>query len=226
MERRNNKRYILAMGVMIYLVLCLCIFMLNHTYNGIFWISFGFMTLAYLSCGAILFAKAGTNVQEYYLNQELYHLLLIYLIIETAAALFFIGVNVGFFSPVWVFLIQMILFAAFAVLNFLLAIRRNETNAVIGVKERKRFIEISARQLEETASFCGEPGLQKELIRLAEDLHYSVPSADEEIRKTEEEIKWYIERINKSVRERNYENAANDTEQLKLLISRRNSTVR
>lgn len=227
MKNRSHKYHVIAMGAIAYLVIIVCVFVLNRNFDKVFWVSFSFLTLSYVLCGIGVFLNSGAGARKYFLNIESYQLLWGYLVIENIIALIWIITNNWFSNLTFTFLSQLVVLGGFLIFNILTIIRKNEAEAAADhVRSKKSFIEDASMQIREIAFQCEDEKMKKLLSHVAEELHYSPPCMDEELIGVENEIEKYINHIQMTVSKGEYDDVEKHAEQILLLIKKRNRLYR
>lgn len=107
----KKSRLILPITLLIfYATYCLVVFLVSKTFPQGFWISFGFVTLAYLFMDFSLMYVSHDNIKKQVVGLPVGTMSVIYFIVEMILGTVFMFVNVSFLAY---FLPQIILFALF-----------------------------------------------------------------------------------------------------------------
>ena len=107
----KKSRLILPITLLIfYATYCLVVFLVSKTFPQGFWISFGFVTLAYLFMDFSLMYVSHDNIKKQVVGLPVGTMSVMYFIVEMILGTVFMFVNVSFLAY---FLPQIILFALF-----------------------------------------------------------------------------------------------------------------
>ena len=157
--------------------------------SAAFWVGFGFFTFNALIAILILllFANKETTVRDVFFNAPLYYIGTVYF--AAAGILSVLHMLIGLLALQWVFVVQLIVFAIFAV-YFILALvqKTNAENVIEKVKLKNDFIRTMTAKLEDLAAGIEDRETRIKVEALAEEFKYSKPIAHKDLVELETKI--------------------------------------
>ena len=157
--------------------------------SAAFWVGFGFFTFNALIAILILllFANKETTVRDVFFNAPLYYIGTVYF--AAAGILSVLHMLIGLLALQWVFVVQLIVFAIFAI-YFILALvqKTNAENVIEKVKLKNDFIRTMTAKLEDLAAGIEDRETRIKVEALAEEFKYSKPIAHKDLVELETKI--------------------------------------
>lgn len=199
----------------------ICAFLLVSKHNDVFWLTYAFTTIAFLSqiVFGILFDKKNLNYK--FLSLPIFYINAIYLVVQLIACLICFIIPV---SNVFAFIIQILILAINAVV-ILISIMGKENISNVGNEIEKNTKNIQMLTMESELLFTSQEDINKkrELKKLYEAIRYSDPvSSTESIRLVDEEINNLLQKIKDNVTSMSSGDLAKEIEPILELIAKRN----
>lgn len=187
---KKQKNFLLT--ALIYVILLgvynLLVFVIFKEHSAVFWVSYGFVILAFgVQITSMLLSFRRADVETAFFGIPLASFSLFYLIAEICVGtIFMIFQNVGTTIPL---VIQVLLFAAFAVIA-VIALMARDTVREIGESVKQKVTQLKSVRvdIEMLLEHCADPELKTRLRKLAETVRYSDPMTTEAIADVEERI--------------------------------------
>ena len=197
-------------------------------HNEIFWMSWGFMMVAFLSMAVVglLLGRQGMLLRDWLFGYPILKHSTIYLIAEFAASTLFVILE-DTVSWQWALIVQFLLLAVylvFAISCFMAKEAIREINTK--VSDKTRFIKLLRADAEMLAAKCEEPTLKEQCRKFAEDVRFSDPMSSEALFELEKELIFTVSECDKAICARDYPLAAELCGKASLLLAERNRKCR
>lgn len=191
----KNKSGGFAILLLVFAVLTIVLLVVPTEKTTSFWISYGFMTFAFVAQVLIwnIGFKKDNSLKKNFLGIPIVHIGVVYLILQSLATVLFDFLKVeNWVSTV----ISVLILGLFAVLMISSQIARDEINRVENkVKEKVDFIRLIQCDVELLASSEKNAKTKKALEDLAEKIRFSDPISNEQLVSIEDKIKEKIEKL-------------------------------
>lgn len=188
MKTTKISNLFLALVGGIYLFISLIVGIITEG-SAAFWVGFGFFTFNALIAILILllFANKETTIRDVFFNAPLYYIGTVYF--AAAGILSVLHMLIGLLALQWVFVVQLIIFAIFAI-YFILALvhKTNAENVIEKVKLKNDFIRTMTAKLEDLAAGIADRETRIKVEALAEEFKYSKPIAHKDLVELETKI--------------------------------------
>ena len=214
---------------LIYLILLgvfnLLVFTIFKTRTSVFWLSYGFMTEAFVvQIISMLLAFKTADVETAFFGIPLASFSIYYLCAALiVGAVFMIFQKAGF---VLALVIQVLLLAAFLIIAIIPLLARDTVQAVgENVKRNVTNLKSVLVDIEMLASSCAEPELKQALMKLADTVKYSDPMSNESVELIEQRIMRKISELRVSMDGRQTSDALQACEDLEQLYVERNKKL-
>lgn len=189
MKKSGSVRNLLLVLVGIIFIVLPLLSGLISGFDENFWVGFAFFAFATAVTVAIIliYGSSSMDLKSIMFHTPIYFLAVYYYGI--CAVLDFIHMLFGTFSMKFTFIVQILVFAFFAILFVISLIHVNVAKGTNDkVKEKNDFIRTSAVKLNTIASMCRDADLAKALNRLSEEFKYSSPASHPSLGQIEYEI--------------------------------------
>ena len=224
---KKNKVYLgLALIYVILLgVFNLLAFTIFKTHTNVFWISYAFMTLAFLVQLVVTFLSFRSfEVDAMFFNIPLASFSVYYLCAALAVGVvFMIFQKAGF---VLALVLQVLILAAFLIISIISILSRDAVKA-IGDNVRKNVTNWKSVlvDVETLTATCSDPELKQSLLRLADTVKYSDPMSNEAVENVEQRIMAGICELRIHLDNSQTEEAMQACRKLELLLVERNKKL-
>ncbi len=186
-----------------------------------FWTGFGFFTFGAIVAVVILllFGNKQTTIKDVFFNAPIYYIGAVYFAVSGIISV--LHMLIGLLPFKWLFVIELIVFAVFAV-YFILAMvsKTNAENVTEKVKVKNDFIRTMTVKLENIASGIEDRDTRIKVESLAEEFKYSKPIAHKDLIEIESKIEIAVDELAE----------ANDIDAsvkaIKLMITQRNNIAK
>ena len=214
---------------LIYLILLgvfnLLVFTIFKTRTSVFWLSYGFMTEAFVvQIISMLLAFKTADVETAFFGIPLASFSIYYLCAALiVGAVFMIFQKAGF---VLALVIQVLLLAAFLIIAIISLLARDTVQAVgENVKRNVTNLKSVLVDIEMLAFSCAEPELKQALMKLADTVKYSDPMSNESVELIEQRIMRKISELRVSMDGRQTSDALQACKDLEQLYVERNKKL-
>jgi hypothetical protein len=195
MKKQKN----LILTALIYAILLgvynLLVFVIFKNYSSVFWMSYGFTTLAFgVQITSMLLAFKRADIETVFFGMPLASFSFFYLIAQICVGtIFMIFQNIGTTIPL---VIQTIMLAAFLVVA-IIAIMARDTVQAIGDEVKRKVEQHKATNVdvEMLYSSCSNAELKAKLKKLSETIRYSDPMTNEAIADVDQRIQQKISEL-------------------------------
>lgn len=212
--------YLILLGVMNLLV-----FTIFKTRTPVFWISYSFMTIAFLiQVGSMFLAFKPSDVETVFFGMPLASFSVFYLIAALAVGVIFMifqraGVTLSL-------VIQILILAAYLVIA-IIAILSRDTVQAIGDNVRKNVASLQNTRVdvEMISTMCRDPELKNAVDKLADTIKYSDPMVTPAIQNVEERIGRKMSELRVYVENNQVADAMDACRELELLYVERNKKL-
>lgn len=219
MKKINISTWLLALVGGIWAFVSL-IFGIITGADGDFWVGFAFLTFGAIVAVAVLLLFAGkdTDIRDAYLSFPIYYIGAFYFAANGLIAV--LHMLMGLLSFKWLFVIELIVFAAFAVYFILLIIgKKNVENVSEKVQLKNDFIRRMTVRVENIAVTPEDRETRAKLESLAEEFKYSKPIAHVELVELESKIELAVEELAAEITEERIKS-------VRLMLMQRNNTAK
>ena len=213
--------YVIMLGVFNMLA-----FMIFKNYANVFWISYSFMTLAFVVQFAALFLSffKKTDVETIFFGMPLVSFSLYYLIAELCVGtVFMIFQKIGTTIPV---IVQVLLLAVFSIVS-IIAIMARDAVQDIGDNVKQKVVQLKSVRVdvEVLLESCADAALKTKLKKLSETIKYSDPMSNDAIADVEQRIQQKISELRIYCESNEIEEAKKTCSALELLYVERNKRL-
>jgi len=214
---------------LIYIILLfvfnILVFTVFKKHTGVFWVSYVFMTAAFIvQIASVYLSFKKSDIESVFFGIPLASLSVYYLCAELAAGTVFMifqqaGVKLAL-------VIQILMLAAYAVVAIISLMARDTVREVeSGIKEKVADLRSVLVDIEILRDGCEDPELKEKLRKLSETVKYSDPISNEAVEDVEQRIRWKVAELKACVEDSNTEGAAKACKELEMLYSERNKKL-
>lgn len=211
MKKADTKRKNTIGIALIYVILLgvfnLLVFTIFKTRTNVFWLSYAFMTLAFVvQIISMFLAFKPADVETAFFGIPLASFSIYYLCAELViGALFMIYQRAGFTLAL---VIQIIVLAAFLVIA-IISVMSRDTVQQIGenIRENVSNLKSVLVDVELMRNSCTDPELKESLRRLSETIKYSDPMSNDSVTTVEQNIMRKLSELRVSIDDGQYEDA-------------------
>jgi hypothetical protein len=212
--------YAILLGVFNMLV-----FVIFKTHTSVFWMSYGFMTLAFVAqIVSMLLSFKKTDVDTIFFGIPLASFSVFYLIAELCVgAIFMVFQNVGTTIPL---VLQILILAAYLIVA-IIALMARDTVQEIGdnVKQKIGQLKSVKVDVEVLLESCSDPELKTKLRKLSETVKYSDPMTNDAIADVEQRIQQKVSELRIYCENNEVEEAKKTCSALEMLYVERNKKL-
>lgn len=205
--KRKNTIGIALIYVILLGVFNLLVFTIFKTRTNVFWLSYAFMTLAFVvQIISMFLAFKPADVETAFFGIPLASFSIYYLCAELViGALFMIYQRAGFTLAL---VIQIIVLAAFLVIA-IISVMSRDTVQQIGenIRENVSNLKSVLVDVELMRDSCTDPELKESLRRLSETIKYSDPMSNDSVTTIEQNIMRKLSELRVSIDDEQYEDA-------------------
>ncbi len=226
--KSNKTKNTVAIGL-VYVILLgvfnLLVFTISKSRNDVFWLSYGFMTLAFVVQIVSMFLSFKTaDVETAFFGIPLASFSIYYLCAELAiGALFMIFQQASFTLSL---VIQVIVLAAFLIIAIISLLARDTVQQISeDIKEHVSNLKSVLVDIEMIMDACTDPELKEKLRKLSETIKYSDPISNEAIADVEQRIMRKISELRINVDDNQIEDAKRSCAELERLYVERNKKL-
>jgi hypothetical protein len=225
MKKRKN----LLLTGLIYIILLaafnLLAFVIFKRHSNVFWISYAFMTLAFVvQIISMLLSFKKADVETVFFGIPLASLSVFYLTAELCVgAIFMIFQDIGATVPI---VIQVLLLTAFAVIA-IIALMARDTTQEIGdrIKEKIVTLKSAGTDIEMLLASCSDPELKSRLRKLSDTVRYSDPMSTDAVADTDRRIRQKASELRIYCENNEIEEAEKTCSAMELLYTERNKRL-
>jgi hypothetical protein len=225
MEKANKRLMFMLIYVISFAIYAVIVFMMNQIYSSVFWVSFAFMVVAFVSQFFIsnLLTKRN-DIEAIFFGIPLLSISIFYFFAELVVSiLMMIFQMIGL--PI-ALAIQGILLGIFVIVAIMATLTRDTVQKIDqNIKEQVLFIRTLTVDVESIAMKCSDPALKKEISDLAEALRYSDPITNPAVAATEQKIIQGISRLDGLCSAGDTQNASNLIKEISILLAERNKKL-
>ena len=212
--------YVILLGVFNLLV-----FTIFKTHTSVFWLSYAFMTLAFVVQIVSMFLSFMTaDVETAFFGIPLVSFSIYYLCAALiVGAIFMVFQNAGFTLAM---VIQVLILAAFLIIAIISLLARDTVQAIgENVKQNITNHKSILVDIEMLESSCSDPELKQALAKLADTVKYSDPMSTEAVELVEQRIMRKISELRVSMDNNQFTEALKACKDLELLYVERNKKL-
>ena len=226
MNKRKAGGMSLAVLGIIFVVYNLFVFLLCKPQTSAFWISYGFMLIAFASQVFAMFASVKTlDVETVFFGIPLMQLSVFYFFAELFASAVFMFFQ-NFLSFKIPLLIQTALLAAFAIVGIMAVAGRDATKAAKdNIQTKVSALKSMGVDVEMMAGAAQDAELRSRLKKLAESIRYSDPMSTPAIEDVELRIRQAVNELRVYCENGDKQSAADTISRLELMIIERNKKL-
>lgn len=223
---KNNKAKNTAAFGLIYVILLgvfnLLVFTLSETRNDVFWLSYGFMTLAFVvQIVSMFMAFKPADVETAFFGIPLASFSIFYLCAELAIGTLFMIFQMASFTLSLI--IQVLVLAAFLIVAIISLLSRDTVRQISdNVKEHVSNLKSVLVDIEVLMDDCTEPELKADLRKLSETVKYSDPISNEAVADIEQRIMRKISELRINIDDNRIADARQSCADLERLYVERN----
>ena len=212
--------YVILLGVFNLLV-----FTIFKNHSNVFWLSYGFMTLAFVVQIASMFLSfEAANVEAVFFGIPLASFSLYYLCAELVIGAIFMIFQRASFTLALV--IQVVVLAIFLVIAIISLMARDTVQEMgSNIKEKVADLRAVLIDVELMRDECKDPELKEKLRRLSETIKYSDPICNESVEGVEQHIRRKVSELRVSLDDNQIEDAAQTCKELEILYVERNKRL-
>lgn len=212
--------YAILLGVFNMLV-----FIIFKTRTDVFWISYGFMTLAFVVQIISMFLSfKRADVETIFFGIPLASFSIFYLVAELCVGtIFMIFQNVGTTIPL---VVQILILAGFLVIA-IIALMARDTVQAIGDNVKQKVVELKSVRVDVDVLFenCADAELRTKLKKLSDTIRYSDPMTTDAIADVEQRISQKVSELRIYCENSEIEEAKKTCSALELLYVERNKKL-
>ncbi len=226
MKKTSVSTLLLTLVGCVYLFVSVIVGIITEASEG-FLMGFGFFTFAAAVAVALLllFANRKTTIRDVFFNAPIYYIGAAYF--AAAGVLSVLHMFLGLLSFRWLFLLQLAIFAVFAVYFIVAMIHRNNAENVIQkVADKQAFIREVSSRLNMAAASCADRAVKLQLESLAEEFQYSKPAAGAELQNAEDVLSQMVQQLENQLLAQDYEAAASTMSAMRRGLLKRNEIAK
>lgn len=226
MKKTSVSTWLLALIGCVYVFISVIVGILTEATEE-FWTGFGFFTFATAVAVAILliFANRKTTIRDAFFNAPVYYIGAAYF--AAAGVVSVLHMFVGLLEFKWLFLIQLAIFAVFAVyFIFAMIHKSNAENVIQKVADKNAFIRDMSARLKVAADSCADRDTKLQLESLAEEFQYSKPAAGEELENVETVLEQTVTELESQLYAQDYEAVAGKLATVRRGLLKRNDIAK
>lgn len=215
-----------AIYVIIFAVFNLLVFIISNERNGVFWMSYAFMCLAFIvQIASMLLSLRSLEIETVFMGIPLASLSFYYFF-----AAIFVGAVFMFFqnAPFKLALVlQVLILAIYAVVAIMALMSRNVVQGVNDtIKENVQAIRTLTVDVDVFIPQVGDPALKRALKKLSETIRYSDPMSNEAVADIEEQIMQTVNELRVNIENNKNEEAVQSCKDIEVLFLQRNSLLK
>lgn len=212
--------YVILLGVFNLLV-----FLIFQTRTEVFWISYGFMTLAFVvQIASMLLSFRTADVETAFFGIPLASFSVFYLCVALAVGVLFMIFQMAGF--VLALILQILILAAFLIIAILSLLARDAVRDMGNqVTEKVRGLKTVLVDVETLAAASEDLQLRAALTRLADTVRYSDPMSNEAVADVEQRILGKLSELRIYTYHKQVDEAMESCKQLELLYLERNKKL-
>jgi hypothetical protein len=197
---KKEKRVAVVLAVVL-IVFSVAAFALPFEKNGMFWLSYVFGIIAIVTqlyVWKVAFQGADTVKSKFY-GFPVAKIGITYMVVQLALSLIFMALAAV--APVWLATILYVLILGAAVIGSIGADAAREVveRQEIKVQKDTACMKRLCAQVDTLSRQCEEPGMKKELEKLADAFRYSDPVSSEALKESEAELEDLVSRLQEAV---------------------------
>lgn len=226
---KNNKtKNTVAFGL-IYVILLgvfnLLVFTISKSRNDVFWLSYGFMTLAFVVQIVSMFMSfKSADVETAFFGIPLASFSVFYLCAELVIGALFMIFQMASFTLALV--IQVIVLAVFLIIAIISLLARDTVQQISdNVKEHVSNLKSVLVDIEMLMDGCTDPELKADLRKLSETVKYSDPISNEAVADVEQRIMRKISELRINIEDNQIADAKQSCADLERLYVERNKKL-
>jgi cellulose synthase/poly-beta-1,6-N-acetylglucosamine synthase-like glycosyltransferase len=227
MEKKNKSlAYVICLLVVGFVVLNIIDFVCAPEYDAVFWISYVFMTIAFVCNGVLAFVQSrGNRLKNYFYMASAYSFATAYVIIQAIFSM--VCSLTGIFTVKPVVLIDCIILGIYIILSLFVFLQKNEVKqAKENVRVKKNFINTATVMLNEIASMTADRKIKKIIEKNIDEIKYSIPKDNEALDDIEMNVYTQISVLKEKVSANDVASIASQSEAVNVLIRQRNDKCR
>ena len=203
----------------------LLVFTISTSRNDVFWLSYGFMTLAFVVQIVSMFLSFKTaDVETAFFGIPLASFSIYYLCAELVIGTLFMIFQMASFTLALV--IQVLVLAAFLIVAIISVLSRNTVQQISdNVKEHVTTLKTVLVDVELLMEGCTDPELRANLRRLSETIKYSDPMSNEAVADVEQRIMRKISELRINIEDNQIAEAKKSCADLERLYIERNKKL-
>lgn len=210
----------------IFAVFNLLVFMIANEKNGIFWMSYAFMCLAFvIQIGSMLLALRSLETETVFMGIPLASLSFYYFF-----AAIFVGAVFMFFQNApfkLAFVLQILIVAIYAVIAIMALMSRNIVQDVNdNLKENVQAIKTLTIDVDVFIPQVSDPALKKALKRVSETIKYSDPMSNSAVADIEEQIMQTVNALRINIENNQNSDAIQTCKDIEVLFLQRNRLLK
>lgn len=215
-----------AIYAIIFAVFNLLVFVIANEKNGVFWMSYAFMCLAFVvQIGSMLLALRSLETETVFMGIPLASLSFYYFF-----AAIFVGAVFMFFqnAPFKLALVlQILIVAVYAVVAIMALMSRNVVQDVNDqLKENVQAIQTLTIDVDVFIPQVSDPALKKALKKVSETIKYSDPMSNSAVADIEEQIMQEVNTLRIHIENSNHEDAIQACKDIEVLFLQRNRLLK
>lgn len=226
MKKQKNLLLTGLIYAILFGVFNLLVFVIFKNRTNVFWLSYSFMTLAFIVQFASLFMSffKKSDVETIFFGIPLVSFSVYYLVAELCVGtIFMIFQEVGSTIPL---VIQVLILAAFLVVG-IIAIMARDAVQEIGDTVKEKVVQLKSVRVdvELLLESCADPDLKSKLRKLSETIKYSDPMTTEAIADVEQRIQQKVSELRIYCENNEAEEAKKTCSALEMLYVERNKKL-
>lgn len=192
-QKKKNSLMLALIYLVVFVAYNLVVFLVFNKYNAVFWISYGFMIVAYLiHIGCAFNILKNTNVKAIFLGIPLGSFSVYFVLAELFTSLVFMIFKANASVKVTI-VIQALLLCVFMVVAIVSIMTRDAvSNVDEKIKENVNFIKGINVDIEMLIQRCPNPEVTGALKKLSETIKYSDPMSNSVVATQEQMIMQYM----------------------------------
>ena len=226
--KKNKTKVIIGFGLIyaiLFAVFNLLVFIIPGLRTGVFWLSYGFMNLAFVvQIVSLILSFKSADVEAAFFGIPLASFSVFYLCAELAiGALFMIFQQVNIILAL---IIQVLVLAVFLVIAIISLLARDTVQQVSdNVKQQVTNLKSVLVDIEMLTDGCTDPELKSALRRLSETVKYSDPISNEAVADVEQRIMRKISELKINIDDNHVVDAKQNCAELERLYIERNKKL-
>jgi len=224
---RKSGTLVGAIGLILFIVYNLLVFLLFDDFNNVFWTSYAFAVVAFILCVfCFYYSLKDITIQTAFFGIPLMSFSLYYLIVEMVVSIIFMAVKESVNIKL-AFFIQFLILAIFLIIAIISILAKDASMATNDkIKQDVRYVQTFRVSLEGYAERCQDPSVRRALEALAETARYSDQRSNPNTISVEQRIQNYVSSIDLALSNNDYQAVLNFCNEASMAFAERDRLLR